>query len=366
MNVDLLVNCRDGDFMVDEEAKKELRKQLRQFRDRLATDATPDLGTYRNLMEGIVFFVVKDAVGVSVASFDDALGRIRGLKGYLIGAKNKPGEGFLRSVQWGIEGFKVFKNMETHYQAGDDLANYVPLVMCAKQNWSALALVLMESIVCCLEWLHRTLRVSLHNGARLAPATSARQPVAAAKPLTTAPLSYTGPPPATTTASRPLAEPPLPAPAVAALGPHLAAAAQITVTRVAELQQTANDVIQELRKRKSLNLLPRYYLRCSRGSQCATPGCNYAHSAEDMHIAGVARAVALGGRWKSTKCAHQSNCRYDARCDNQHESDDRDAILRLQNVAREIVRTTYVRLGELYVEFLSGETVAVVCRVREG
>ncbi|KDO18603.1 hypothetical protein SPRG_16069 [Saprolegnia parasitica CBS 223.65] len=286
MNVDLLVNCRDGDFMVNEEAKKELRKQLRQFRDRLATDATPDLGTHRNLMEGIVFFVVKDAVGDSVASFDDALGRIKGLKGYLIGAKNKPGEGFLRSVSWGIEGFKVFKNMETHYQAGDDLANYVPLVLCAKQNWSALALVLMESI--------------------------------------------------------------------------------ITVTRVAELQQTANDVIQELRKRKSLNLLPRYYLRCSRGNQCATPGCNYAHSAEDMHIVGVARAVALGDRWKATRCVHQPNCRYDTRCDNQHESDDRDAILRLQNVAREIVRTSYVRLGELYVEFLSGETVAVACRVREG
>ncbi|EQC26033.1 hypothetical protein SDRG_16099 [Saprolegnia diclina VS20] len=150
----LIVHCNYCDLITDEKRKDDLRKYLEDFQNKLATVGSPDLGAYNSLMESVVCLVV-----------EDALGRIKGLKRYRSAATNRPGEGFLRSVQWGIEGFKVFKNMKTDCQAGDDLANYVPLVECVEQNWSALALVLMESIVCCLRWLHRTVSCVLVPGA---------------------------------------------------------------------------------------------------------------------------------------------------------------------------------------------------------
>ncbi|RHY28386.1 hypothetical protein DYB32_006018 [Aphanomyces invadans] len=419
--IDFLLHCNFGDFLETREFKLKFRTVLGKFGDELTEDAWNGFGVFRSKMEMVVGLVVNDALGRSPdnpMSFKDAIAQFDNLNRHFRVTKNETADTFLRSVRWGISGFQIFKNMDTHGHQSDQYPNHVPIVDCVKKYWSTIAYVQMQTIVCCLEWLHDAFvrwqrldsapngRSSTYPGIERSPSPthdSDRQasppvtPPAHRYPTTAAPLpsppskheiSSPRPPPdmpvslhvspvvVAATAQDMLAvprqQPPLLPPAgfpplpVAAPAPSPIAVYRAPVNVVTPMQtppisktKFTTDVYNELVRRDKLGVKPRYFAKC-KYTVCKNQSCNYGHSNQELKIIGVTRAISIGDVWKTVEC-NNPNCQFPG-CDYLHESDKRSAIDSLKVQARDIV--DHARVSDdagdaLMVTFCDGRTVNV-------
>ncbi|KDO28697.1 hypothetical protein SPRG_06551 [Saprolegnia parasitica CBS 223.65] len=378
-HLDFLDLCADGDFL-SRGPRQDFRKELRGFRDLLWDNAWAGFGVYRKSMETIVHIVVDDAVGGGVASFDAALRHIDRLGSHLSSIDAKAGSTYLRTFRWGMTGFQVFKNMDTHGKPSADLPDHAPLLESIKAEWITIAGIQMKSIVTCFEWLHGAL-------GQLDGKTETRAPVRHYAPRATqvvSPEREPSPSPSpspTRIESKPLgvqttasydeggtartslvtrAEPSRVSSNYVAPAPYQAPPPLKTVVMDKPLQDLVKMVLVELQDRYRASLRPRFYQQCTRAAFCKIPGCNYWHSDEDRVLVGVTRAIMMRGVWKTTYCKYGAECPYIQACNHLHDHDGRE-IDQMKSLAHRLVeRILEKATGEVEVHFVNGKKVKVL------
>ncbi|EQC33989.1 hypothetical protein SDRG_08668 [Saprolegnia diclina VS20] len=375
-HLDFLDLCADGDFL-SRGPRQDFRRELRGFRDLLWDNAWGGFGVYRKSMETIVHIVVNDAVGGGVASFDAALRHLDRLGSHLSSIDAKAGSTYLRTLRWGMTGFQVFKNMDTHGRPSADLPDHAPLLESIKAEWITIAGVQMKSIVTCFEWLHgalgrldgksETTRAPVrHHAPRATPlASPEREPSPSPtrvdpKPLGVRTTLYDdGDSARTAVATR--AEPSRVSSSYVAPVPYQAPPPLQMASMDKPLQDLVKMVLLELQDRYRAQLRPRFYQQCTRAAFCKIPGCNYWHTDEDRILVGVTRAIMMRGLWKTTYCKYGSECPYlQGGCNHLHDHDGRE-IDQMKSMANRLVdRVLEKATGEVEVHFVNGKKVKVL------
>ncbi|KAF0692408.1 Aste57867_16514 [Aphanomyces stellatus] len=382
MVVDLLSMCNFGDFILSSQRREVFRKSLSTFQ---ATMQSPS-GTWdprlRQFMEAALIYPIEDAIDNGRPfDIDMALNEIYSLKAYYKQVdKSKEADTLFRKLFFGIEAFRVFNNSTAHHQQGQGrgLPSSDVIDEQFQLHWKVHLDLAMRTIVHYIVWIHKEIRTrhsKVEPDARQtvvpntnfpnrssaqareqihvvspAPAPTVETPTSQLPHFETTPvgsaamLQPTDTRPRLNSAPRPI-WPPLPEPATPTLNTEpapLPSALSLVPgltslgagpSPLAVLRELQDHVIQELRERTEMGRRARFWVMCSQGN-CPT-GCNMAHTAQEMKIIGICRAVSVPG-WKATTCNKAASCTFGVRCDYIHPSDDIQLIEAIKQTASQL------------------------------